>query len=182
MEDIWENQLCGKKFSDNVKQLIRKKYVNAWKIEIFESPKCTNYRVFKRDLKFESYLIKLPFKLRLSFTKFRVSNHRLPIEYGRHINVDRQLRKCFVCEILSDEFHALFECVLFHEERNKYLNNGRNGRVNAIQYFNLFNTKSIIQLKKLAQFVKIIMEYYKSCNPIVSNNDEIMLEMERGEN
>ena len=56
----------------------------------------------------EAYLLKLPVSLRIFLTKFRVSNHQLPIERGRYENLEHGERKCNVCQVLGDEFHFLF--------------------------------------------------------------------------
>ena len=60
----------------------------------------------------ETYLLKLPVSFRIPSTKFRVSNHKLPIEIGRYENVERSEGKCIVCHVLGDEFHFLFQCIV----------------------------------------------------------------------
>ena len=69
----------------------------------------------------ETYLLKLPVSLRIPLTKFRVSNHKLPIGRGRYENLGRSERKCNVCHVLGDEFHFLFQCSIFNDERNLLL-------------------------------------------------------------
>ena len=45
------------------------------------------------------------------FTKFRLSNHNLMIEKGRHRNVDESLRFCPFCpNTVEDEIHFLLQC------------------------------------------------------------------------
>ena len=46
-------------------------------------------------------------------TKFRLSNHKLMIEKGRHRNLDKTLRICPFCTSVEDETHFLTECETF---------------------------------------------------------------------
>ena len=45
-------------------------------------------------------------------TKLRISAHSLPIERGRHSNIQRQNRVCDICTDakIGDEYHILMEC------------------------------------------------------------------------
>ena len=48
-------------------------------------------------------------------TRWRLSNHKLRIETGRyHVPfIEREDRKCFLCNVLEDEHHAIFICPSF---------------------------------------------------------------------
>ena len=72
------------------------------------SSKCLCYRIYKQDFSLESYLLKLPPRLRIPLSRFRCRNNRLPIETGSYENVERYLRFCDKCDMqaLADEFHA----------------------------------------------------------------------------
>ena len=74
-------------------------------------------------LEFEYYLDCLPKNLALSVLKFRIMNHKLPIENGRFESIDRFSGVCTLCNSnsLDDEFHYLFDCQYFIEDRNKYI-------------------------------------------------------------
>ena len=50
-------------------------------------------------------------------------NHRLPIEFGRFVNINRANRKCSLCNSgeLGDEFHFIFKCSFFRKERKKHI-------------------------------------------------------------
>ena len=51
------------------------------------------------------------YKLRCSFSRFRLSAHRLPIETLRYSNVPRSLRLCpFCCKAVGDETHYMLHC------------------------------------------------------------------------
>ena len=55
-------------------------------------------------------------------TRWRLSNHRLRIETGRYQlpRIDREERKCYECDVLEDEEHAIFVCLAFLFIREKY--------------------------------------------------------------
>ena len=51
----------------------------------------------------------MPDYLRITFTRFRLSSHRLRIEVGRWSRTPRDQRLCFCGTGVQDEFH-LFQC------------------------------------------------------------------------
>ena len=60
-----------------------------------ETSKLYIYSKIKSNLKLENYLLFFSnFKMRLLFTKFRVSDHSLEIESGRYKNITREERIC----------------------------------------------------------------------------------------
>ena len=51
-------------------------------------------------------------------TKFRISNHNLKIETGRHSNIPVESRLCDDCtDKIEDEQHAMIDCKLYETER-----------------------------------------------------------------
>ena len=52
---------------------------------MLNSSKGKIYRTFKLDFGCEKYLEKLPKKFRIILSKFRTTNHRLPVETDRWI-------------------------------------------------------------------------------------------------
>ena len=55
-------------------------------------------------------------------TKFRLSNHKLMIEKGRHLNLEISERKCHFCHSVEDETHFLIVCPNYTTLRNDLLN------------------------------------------------------------
>ena len=60
---------------------------------------------------------------RRQITKFRVSNHKLLIETGRHKNMNLSARTCPVCDLneIEDESHFLLSCPKYATHRNKLM-------------------------------------------------------------
>ncbi len=170
----WENQnsmnitqlgafklVCKK----NIKQI----YEEEWRKELNESSKCYLYKNLKNNLKIEKYVCSLTSELRISLTKFRLTNHKLPIEIGRHNKIERNLRTCTKCDSgdLGDEYHYMFVCKEFLDERKKFiprkLYTDRN--IGSVSNFcELMSTSSKTKYIKLAKFAKIIMKRVNSNN------------------
>ena len=131
---------------------------------LLSSSKGKNYTLFKQDLNFENYLIKLNRKHCSSLLKFRLSNHRLPVETGRWENTPLEDRKCTLCSKhdMGYEFHYLFVCDHFISDRKKYLSLYLYKSLNIIKFEELFSSANTRKLVKLSSFVEIIMNKF-SC-------------------
>ena len=92
---------------------------------ISDSSKLRTYSLFKTSTGFEKYLNTIHnIDVRISFTKFRLSNHSLMIEKGRHQKIDKNQRFCPFCPgLVEDEIHFLLECNCFEEHRTRFLEN-----------------------------------------------------------
>ena len=88
---------------------------------IDNSSKLILYKDLKRDLNMENYLLHENFEKRRLITKHRISDHNLPIEKGRHLEIPREKRLCQVCNQIEDEHYFLFVCNTNLDLRNKYL-------------------------------------------------------------
>ena len=86
-----------------------------------ESPKAISYVLFKNTVFFEKYLYEIKnMKHKIALSRFRLSNHNLLIEKGRHMKpkLDRNERKCFVCkDAVEDEKHFITICPLYSKHR-----------------------------------------------------------------
>ena len=62
--------------------------------------------------------------MRTKVTKFRLSNHKLMIESGRHKGIKNpDERFCPFCpEVVENEFHFLFNCPIYHIPRERFIN------------------------------------------------------------
>ena len=105
----------------------------------------------------EFYLTFLPMKLRTVFSRFRCRNHKLPVETVIYKNIPRYERvfvKYTQLEI-GDEFH----CPFFADQRRTYLPKYYNIHHSTPKCESIMNVKT--QLRKLANFIKIILESVK---------------------
>ena len=85
--------------------------------------KLRTYGILKTTIGLENYLIQIrnP-EVRRSVSKFRLSNHSLNIEKGRHNGVPKEFRFCPFCpEKVETEIHFLIECPLYQTMRDQML-------------------------------------------------------------
>ena len=82
--------------------------------------KLRSYKLLKTEIGSEPYLNGIKnTRDRISLTKFRLSNHSLMIEKGRHQNLPLKLRLCPFCpHHIEDEIHFLISCKCFTTQRN----------------------------------------------------------------
>ena len=100
---------------------MKEKYIEFWKHKMMNSSKLSFLSKFKTEYRIEPYLsiIKNP-SVRKTFSKFRISNHKLEIESGRYKNVCREERICQVCHSgeVENELHFALTCQKYNEIRN----------------------------------------------------------------
>ena len=107
---IWSNQIHTiESFKRIVKQRLMDQFIQEWQSRVAENSVCSNYCLFKKKFCFEEYLTYLPSILRQRVLKFRLSNHRLPIQQRRTLGIPRDERICTVCDSgeVGGEFHYL---------------------------------------------------------------------------
>ena len=146
-------------FKQKIKSVLFDQYLQTWNSSINESAKCLNYRIYKTDLKLENYLLCLPKNLSIELCRFRCLNSNLPIEKGRYFGIERENRLCSLCDRqeLGDEYHYIFNCTFFINERHKYIQRNIFHHPNILKYQNLMCSTEKNVLIKLALFVKTIM-------------------------
>ena len=85
--------------------------------------KMRTYRFIKQSWKLEDYLLKIEnISDRTALSKFRLSNHSLTIEKGRHQNLHLSDRTCPFCpDEIENEFHFLIKCPTYTRLRKKLL-------------------------------------------------------------
>lgn len=105
-----------------VSSICQDNYDRRWGDDIRDSPKAVSYGIFKNTVSLEKYLYQIRnTKYRIALSRFRLSNHNLLIEKGRHMRprLDRNERKCFLCkDVVEDEKHFITKCPLYSKERN----------------------------------------------------------------
>ena len=100
-----------------------------------ESSKLRTYSLFKTEVGIEKYLSDMKnVANRILVTKFRLSNHRLMIEVGRHNKIPRDRRFCPFCpDLIEDEKHFLFTCPTYTHLRRRFLDPASNS-IRSFQY------------------------------------------------
>ena len=164
---VWyhQNNLNEKWIKNAVIQCLKDQFIQTWSSDVFNSPKSKIYRIFKVDFGYEKYLEKLPKKLRTIFLKFRTTNHRLPVETGRWIDVPYNERFCILCNKskIADEFHYILECSALSNIRKEYLHSRYYIRPNADKFNVIMSTTNFKTLKNLCLFISKIYELV--CSP-----------------
>ena len=97
LSDVWKSQASNLSLS-SFKRIIDTKIKDMsqqeWHSDVELNNQCTVYRIFKQQLCFEKYLIRLNENDRKSLTRFRCLNHKLPIVSGRYKDIPRIERLC----------------------------------------------------------------------------------------
>ena len=122
-----------------VKQRLKDHVKQKWLNDINSSSKGHTYKIFKPIFGYENYLDFLPTKFRKILVKFRISNHRLPVETGRWLGIPLDDRCCTFCNArqLADEMHFIFECKALTDIRKTFLNTKFCYRTNIFKFCEL---------------------------------------------
>ena len=146
------------------KKICDDNYDRYWSKAVRESPKALSYILFKNNVSLEKYLNQVKnISHRKAMSRFRLSNHSLLIEKGRHLRppLERNDRKCFICKnVIEDEKHFLITCPLYENQREILF---QNCRVNSSLFDSLISEENkfifimtnedINVIKSLAKFV-----------------------------
>ena len=148
-----------KKVTNNLKDM----FLQTWLQQCRETNKACNYHLYKREFKLEIYLDNLPKCHRVFLTKIRTSNHKLPIEKGRYLNLHRDQRICNLCtlNLVCDEFHFLLEYPFLLELREKDIPKYYYKNPNFHKYSQLMAITNSKKLINLSKFVKEGFVFYK---------------------
>ena len=92
-------------------------------------------------------------------SKFRLSNHKLMIEKGRHLNIRKEFRFCKFCpNIIEDEIHFLTKCKMFSTQRG-ILMAKLEDKVNPVMFRNMNDTQIFIFLMSNTQVAPLVAKY-----------------------
>ena len=89
LNDVWLKEIVKNSLQDQFKQ--------TWLENIQNNSKTLNYRLFKDKLELEKYFDILEDRDLFTFCVFRTVDHKLPSEYGRWNNIQRENRVCNLC-------------------------------------------------------------------------------------
>ncbi len=164
--DIWLSQNPGNIiwFKHIVKQKVIDASTQNWYSRINESGWCRCYRVLKGEVKLDPYITVLEPKYAIPLCKFRTAIHKLPIVTGRFAGIEAQNRTCDLCNLnqIGDEFHYLFSCPHFTNEREIYLHSSYyTNTANEQNIKSLFQSNNYNVLKNLSKFTSAIMSKFQ---------------------
>jgi len=170
LQYVWVNQATGISkawLKQVVKRTLQDIYIGKWHSDMEKSSKCFLYKDFKTEFVFEKYLLHSPFEYLRYLINYRLCNHKLPVETGRYINVERNERVCTFCDMntLGDEYHYIMECsnVEISRVRNTVIPHYYRTHVNMIKFTMLMNQMSLNSntCYKLGKLIKSIMTIVK---------------------
>ena len=139
-----------------VKTRLTDKFQQEWHSDINTLRKCCSYRLFKTDFALEPYLLTLSYNNRITLCKFRVSDHKLAIELGRHLNIPKAERYCNLCQQgkIGNEYHFLLECNALVIIRRKYMSEMYHTNHSNWKFKKIPNCHDEKELLKLSIFIK----------------------------
>ncbi len=123
-----QSQTSTASHQNKINQIIKQSkntYLEHWDQETKTQSKLQFYRTLKSNYELEDYLQSVrDTKQRRILTKYRLSEHRLAIETGRHRKswLPREQRVCVHCETGEIETHFLLHCHKYISIRNIYFN------------------------------------------------------------
>ena len=153
---IWMQHSISKSECSLLKSRISDQALQLCKSGQEESMKKKSYFNMKTNWKIDNYLKCLPQKLYQPVLNLKTSNHRLPVEIGRHNNIQYINRTCSLCSSIGDEYHYVMECPQFKEQRKKLLSPEFIKKPSYANFIKLFNCDNPSVLKKLSHFISII--------------------------
>ncbi|XP_033746730.1 uncharacterized protein LOC117331881 [Pecten maximus] len=123
---------------------------------IIDMSKGLLYRELNDKILLQSYLTK---SVNISYTKeiarLRLSAHKLNIESGRYVSIDRSKRVCTLCNLndIEDEFHFVLVCTRYSDLRQKYLKYYYKNNPSVYKLTQLLNTNNVKDLCNLGKYL-----------------------------
>ena len=116
--------------------------------------------MFKKNLRFENYLTSLNFAERISFTKFRCANGKLPA--NRTYDSLFETTNCFLCDTgdIGDGYHYLLVCEAFRNKRREFIKPYFRNNPNSLKFEKLMALESGKQLKNLVKMINFILHCF----------------------
>jgi hypothetical protein len=156
--DAWIFQGVGntEMFLSVVQQRLSDQFIQNWNARLNQSSRALFYNTIA-SFRFQPYLECFNIhKFCQSFTRLRVSSHRLHIEAGRWTKPTRTPisdRKCITCNKVEDEYHFIIECVMYIDIRKKYIARKYWIRPSMYKFVDLMNSENKNILKNLGIYI-----------------------------
>ena len=124
---------------------------------------CSFYDLIKREMKMEKYLVDLNYQQRIAISKFRCRSNYLPISKSRFPTED-DYEESYICPLcrkneIGDEYHYLFICPFFVDERREYLPEIPS-HPDVHHMILLFDNNETDKLRSLSYFIKLVMAIF----------------------
>jgi len=168
MENVWDEpniifSMSVQQFKFVYKQKLKIYFTNKWVLSMNDYSKCSLYRNSKVDLVMEKYMLYLSEPYRSMLLKFRISNHLLPIEKGRHFDIKRSERKCELCDLndVGDEYHYVCCCPKFNNIRKKLVPSKYYKNASVYKFCELMSCESKKQCLRNARLINCIMKEFR---------------------
>ena len=166
MSGVWNSQTVVNPtwFKKAVERRLKDHWITLGSANLVSKSICSSYKIYKHVFGLEDYL-KLNKVNRISLTRLRSNNNKLPLTVGRYNNIRREDRFCGKCNanVIGDEYHVLLMCD--NEEivrlRNEYIPRYYINRPNEFKYIELMQTNNVTLMKKLALFVKNVLDFFR---------------------
>jgi len=116
--------------------------------------KLRTYRLFKKKLRLEEYLLVTSNSYGRSIhTSLRSGSNKLEIDMGRRLNLDKKERLCKNCSTgsVEDELHFLIQCPNYNNLRNELYNKISKVSKNKWKLTNLSNNDAFLILMNGSQ-------------------------------
>lgn len=163
---VWDRQIVSnpKLFEKLLAQTIEDQCSQKLRSQTEDSHKRKQYMHIKEATPWDKkpdYLTKLDYRTAQPILRFRTQNHYLPVESGRHHNVDYLERTCPFCPgLLGDEYHYICECKQFDDERKAFLKKYYSTNPSMSKFLELLNTANKKELTNLSQLILAIMKEF----------------------
>ena len=125
-----------------------------------ENSKLRTYKLLKTSIKQEPYITEIKnVNDRIAFSKFRLSNHTLMIEKGRHLNINKESRFCKFCpRSIEDEIHFLTGCKTYSVPREKLMNKIQD-KIRSVSFRRMSDEQIFIFLMTRTSIAPLVAKY-----------------------
>ena len=176
---MWSSKCWNPKWLKCALKLrFRDMFRQDWNSQVHENSMCSVYRIFKTEFVFEKYL-NCSSLYRTRLAKLRCRSHNLPVNQDR-FNKQRDISNsvCVLCSQndIGDEYHYLFKCDYFNDERKMYIPFVDDFQQNYTALYVLFNGTNTTDVKNIAMFANCIISFFYSYNIMLNeeNTDHVV--------
>ncbi len=147
--------------------ITQEEYIHDWQQKVTQVKKLTYFHSIKSDYKLAPYLsIIKGYGQRKLLTKYRLSEHSLCVEMGRHKQSwrPRELRLCSHCtdRLIEDELHFLTECSKYKHIRDAYF---KQIALVSPEFQQTSNTEKLSYiLREKEKCIHLAAQYVHSCH------------------